>query len=37
MIESKPTVSLDADTEAKKAARLARFGPQDQDGKKEGK
>lgn len=37
MVESKSNLSLDADVEAKKAARLARFGPQEQDGKTEGK
>ena len=36
-IESKANVAPDADKEAKIAARLARFGPMDQDVKKEGK
>lgn len=36
-IESKSNVAPDADKEAKIAARLARFGPIDQDAKKEGK
>ena len=35
--ESKTNVAPDADKEAKIAARLARFGPMDQDVKKEGK